>query len=1510
MAIGIPLSSLDVVVGISGVHYVLQGMRQIDREMSTLSGKRVAVAMDTTALASGFQRLQAQSNGLINSVVNSARQMDRVLGTIGQGAYNPMRASAAREVIQQYQQMTLQARVYGAQAAAATRQAVVAEKEHQTALKERTRLQNELNRAVNAEKTITDNIARIDRSLAVHPVTGMTQIRQNLLATTVTGQRTTMGTAAQQAAATLQFNAMVAAAEAKAAQERINQIRALPMASGRVTSAATALAGGPTAAEVGLLASVAQAARNNATALGNQASAARLAAAGMAGAAQGATQYLRSIVGMMNPLQLLGRVLGGLVSFAGSLVGVAVNIGKVGLAAGGAVLNVGKFVVDILRIPAIAGTLTGGLSLIADNFVKIAGAIGLVITTLAGLTFKQVISEGMDLEQSFSDIRAVAQYSVKGTPQGGEDQRAANIRALNGEMERLDFITLKLGADTIFSNTEVAQSIEALIRGGMAADAVTYDVDKSVLDLASATKSSVLDASNTIVALVEMFGGGAEDIARYSTIIAGSLNTTTQTLPEFKDAMRQLGPLAQALGITFEDAATAIDLLANKGLKGELPGTALRNLLLYLSPRTKPAIAAYKEAGLWVNTSTPTRIVSEEDQQAYDEKLAAYNTAMTNYQIRMRNYEKELADFRSGKRKTEPTIPVAPKAPTAPKGELSGDTGHTAFFDDQGNLKPLPDIIRLIQTATKGMSDEEKQKFVDATVGKRSGAAALIFSTTDADAFEQTRQKIQSVSVADQAAARLANLRGVIELLTGSLKSLAGIVFVNWLATPLTRMVSAIIPAANKVLDFFGEKQAEFGNKSKAQYAFSAIGRGVRTGDLGGAWIDVMKTVPGQGATAWAGWLRTIMRGLQLARDAVITFKQAVSGNWWGAATNSINGFVRVVGVLGTYWGTIWRGLGQLAGGQITFKQFIDLVIGGFQRLVTEVRKNIQIEWPSIQGLLAKGWDTVKDIGVMVWNNYLQPALAGLWTSVTDYLGDPKNQATAKEKITGWFNYAKDFLNDTIAPWVGNVSTQVTDYLGKEETRKTIADAIGTAFSEAWKAVTWVYGEIPIDWKIAFGLAGLTRAVAGATTAGIVAGVVGLGALLAPGIMDMEKGFNEFWKRAFDPTGKSGNPMDVFKDMKFDEAVLGNPFVRMIMAFAAATLMIQNMLMVGIANGMLLGAQKGFLAFMTLADKLAHTKIGQIMGLTPLSQKDWDIINKALGKDFLTVDFSGLGPLLDPDGTRNQPPGEAARARMGQGMGAAANAAGWLANQEPRPSTGPRMVNEYDPVTGQPRTVDEKVALPRRQNPVTGQLAPEGYMYVYNPAKLAWELSETTDPLKPSVNPVTGQVAPTGYKWVFDGKTMHYAMYPIGMQDIPTAVPNIMDTTPEGMYWVWDPKANTYVLIWSGQKPPSIPPVGITTTNVIGAATGYGNEPYDDAGNPNPYYQPPLNPPGPNDGNFVPTSNVPATSADTNMGRSGGPATALIQVDASGLTDEMFLNKLTDRLEAKWRQLNGTGATA
>ena len=215
---------------------------------------------------------------------------------------------------------------------------------------------------------------------------------------------------------------------------------------------------------------------------------------------------------------------------------------------------------------------------LATKGMKVAAtAITGTATALAGVA-TAAIKVGSDFEAQMSRVQAIS-------------------GATGDELESLKNQAIQLGADTAFSAKEAAEGMENLAAAGFTTSEI-MDAMPGMLNLAAAAGEDLATSSDIAASTLRGFGLEASDAAHVADVLAENANRTNSSVAETGEAMKYVAPLARAAGISMEETAAAIGIMANAGIQGSQAGTTLRGALSRLSRPTDAMTAAMDELGV------------------------------------------------------------------------------------------------------------------------------------------------------------------------------------------------------------------------------------------------------------------------------------------------------------------------------------------------------------------------------------------------------------------------------------------------------------------------------------------------------------------------------------------------------------------------------------------------------------------------------------------------------------------------------------------------------------------------------------------------------------------------------------------------------------------------------------------------------------------------------------------------------------------------------------------------
>ena len=212
-----------------------------------------------------------------------------------------------------------------------------------------------------------------------------------------------------------------------------------------------------------------------------------------------------------------------------------------------------------------------------------AGAVAMgTISAAALMAGKKAVDVGMDFDKAMS--------SWKGT-----------AKATEAEFNLAREAAMKYGRETTKTATESANALEYMaLAGWSVGDSVK--ALPSVLKLSEATNLDLARTSDLVTdsmsATGEVIGENGANLQRFLDVATTANNKSNQTAEQLMEAWIQTGGVFKGLRVDIEDSATALGVLANRGIKGSEAGTALNAIMINLTTGAGQAGKAMKKLGV------------------------------------------------------------------------------------------------------------------------------------------------------------------------------------------------------------------------------------------------------------------------------------------------------------------------------------------------------------------------------------------------------------------------------------------------------------------------------------------------------------------------------------------------------------------------------------------------------------------------------------------------------------------------------------------------------------------------------------------------------------------------------------------------------------------------------------------------------------------------------------------------------------------------------------------------
>lgn len=188
------------------------------------------------------------------------------------------------------------------------------------------------------------------------------------------------------------------------------------------------------------------------------------------------------------------------------------------------------------------------------------------------------------------------------------DQALKNIEAISGafsfEVSAMSETMKQIARDTKFSTTEIASGMVLLSQSGYSAEEA-LDAINSVAALATGTLSDMQTATDLLTTATRAFSLSAKESGRIADVFANAINRSKLTVDKLRIAMNYIGVSAAQAGLTLEETAASMMVLANNGLRASTIGTGLRQVIAKLLSPTAEMASSLSLQGVELSKLNP-----------------------------------------------------------------------------------------------------------------------------------------------------------------------------------------------------------------------------------------------------------------------------------------------------------------------------------------------------------------------------------------------------------------------------------------------------------------------------------------------------------------------------------------------------------------------------------------------------------------------------------------------------------------------------------------------------------------------------------------------------------------------------------------------------------------------------------------------------------------------------------------------------------------------------------------
>ena len=181
--------------------------------------------------------------------------------------------------------------------------------------------------------------------------------------------------------------------------------------------------------------------------------------------------------------------------------------------------------------------------------------------------------------------------------EAGMSEVAAISGATGNDLKMLEEKAKEMGATTKFSASESAEALKYMAMAGWDTTQMLDGLD-GVMMLAASSGEDLGLVSDIVTDALTAFGMEAKEASNFADLLASASSNSNTNVAMLGESFKYVAPLFGSLGYSAEDAALALGLMANAGIKGSQAGTSLKTAIANLANPTDKMATAMDQLGI------------------------------------------------------------------------------------------------------------------------------------------------------------------------------------------------------------------------------------------------------------------------------------------------------------------------------------------------------------------------------------------------------------------------------------------------------------------------------------------------------------------------------------------------------------------------------------------------------------------------------------------------------------------------------------------------------------------------------------------------------------------------------------------------------------------------------------------------------------------------------------------------------------------------------------------------
>ncbi len=218
---------------------------------------------------------------------------------------------------------------------------------------------------------------------------------------------------------------------------------------------------------------------------------------------------------------------------------------------------------------------------------KMLGGLTAATAALAAAAYKfadATLNVGGDFELSITKLGAITKASAV-------------------EMGKMEEKARSLGESLPITASTAAQSMYSLASAGASVNEILSSVN-GVVNLAISQNYDLGQTTDVVVATLRSFNMGFNEASHVADVFNNAIRSSMMNMEKFSSAMVYVAKPAHDLGLSLEQTAAMMGVLADSGMRGEQVGTSLRAVLTGLMAPSDEAARALARLGVATRDSS------------------------------------------------------------------------------------------------------------------------------------------------------------------------------------------------------------------------------------------------------------------------------------------------------------------------------------------------------------------------------------------------------------------------------------------------------------------------------------------------------------------------------------------------------------------------------------------------------------------------------------------------------------------------------------------------------------------------------------------------------------------------------------------------------------------------------------------------------------------------------------------------------------------------------------------